>query len=71
MDAAMVRSSKWRPVIHSAHEMKACGIFAASKYVFVRPVLPVASSPCTIIAGGLGSDGYPNQRSPWTQQRHG
>ena len=45
-------------MIHSRHFITVCGVPTASKTAWTMLVLPVASSPWTIIVGGLGMAGW-------------
>ena len=56
--AVIVSSKRCRAVIHSWHLIMVWGVPTASKTAWTTLVLPVASSPCTIIVGGLGMAGW-------------
>lgn len=55
---AIVRSRRWRWVIHSCERTKALAVGKASRAASTERVFPVASTPCMHKLGGLGRSGY-------------
>ena len=59
LQAAIVRSSRCRVVMHSSDRTMACGTSMASNTFSTAKLFPVASSPWTTRVDGLGTLGWP------------